>query len=137
MSVLRKINPHVQRAVANAALPMKAIRTRSRRWWQEGEDGFDTLLELELEETVRQAGGKAAEELIVDGEVMFYAIMRGALQVRTFSVFPLISFYNHGCVCVFPFTQYIGVCTTVHIYRKQCSRPCPRRLQSERSLAKL
>lgn len=80
MSVLRKINPKVQRAVADAALPMKAIRTRSRRW-QEGEDGFDTLLELELEETVRQAGGKAAEELIVDGEVMFYAIMRGALQV--------------------------------------------------------
>jgi hypothetical protein len=83
MSVLRKINPKVQRAVANAALPMKAIRTRSR-CWREGKEEFDTLLQFELEETVQKAGGKAAEELIVDGEVMFYAIMRGALQVRFF-----------------------------------------------------
>lgn len=89
MSVLRKINPKVQRAVAESALPMKAIRTRSRCWNKEDEDGFDTLLELELEQAVRQAGGKAAEELIVDGEVMFYTIMRGALQVR------------HSSVCMF------------------------------------
>lgn len=117
MSVLRKINPNVQRAVVNAALPMKAIRTRSRRWWQEGEDGFDTLLELELEETVRQAGGKAAEELIVDGEVMFYTIMRGALQVRTFS-FPLTSFYKHGYVCVSVscLSLNISVCELLCIY---------------------
>lgn len=79
--MLHKINPKVQRAVADAGLPVKAIRTRSRPWKDDG-DRFDTLLELELEETVRQEGGKAEEALIIDGEPMFYSIMRGALQVR-------------------------------------------------------
>jgi len=81
MSVLHKINPKVQRAVADAGLPMKAVRTRTRPW-QEGSAEYDTLLELDLEEAVRQEGGKAEEELIIDGEPMFYSIMRGALQVR-------------------------------------------------------
>ena len=81
--MLHKINPQVQRAVADAGLPMVAVRTRSRPWRQEQAGGaqFDTLLELNLEETVRQEGGKVKEELIIDGEPMFYSIMRGALQV--------------------------------------------------------
>jgi hypothetical protein len=127
MSVLRKINPKVQRAVANAALPMKAIRTRSR-CWKEGKEDFDTLLQFELEETVRKAGGKAAEELVVDGEVMFYAIMRGALQVR----FRLQTFPNIDCLVACSSFQYNCIA-----YRKQCSRLFQRRFQSERSLAKL
>lgn len=84
MSVLHKINPQVQRAVADAGLPMKAIRTRTRPWRRReaSEAQYDTLLELNLEDTVRQEGGKVEKELIIDGEPMFYSIMRGALQVR-------------------------------------------------------
>lgn len=81
LSVLHKINPEVQRAVAAAGLPMKAIRTRTRRWNEE--TGYDTLLELDLEDTVRREGGRVEEELIVDGEPMFSSIMRGALQVSS------------------------------------------------------
>lgn len=80
--MLHKINPKVQRAVADAGLPMKAVRTRTRPWSKESEVEYDTLLELNLEETVRQEGGKVEKELIIDGEPMFYSIMRGALQVR-------------------------------------------------------
>lgn len=80
--MLHKINPKVQRAVADASLPVKAIRTRTRPWKEAGGADYDTLLELNLEETVRQEGGKAKEELIINGEPMFYSIMRGALQVR-------------------------------------------------------
>jgi hypothetical protein len=82
MSVLHKINPQVQRAVADAGLPMKAVKTRTRPWRDADEANYDTLLELNLEDTVRQEGGKVEEELIIDGEAMFYSIMRGALQVR-------------------------------------------------------
>jgi hypothetical protein len=81
MSVLKKINPSVQRAVADAALPLKCIRSRTKPWFQ-GDNQFDTLLEFPLEETIRKVGGKVEEELIIDGEVMAYTILRGAMQVR-------------------------------------------------------
>jgi hypothetical protein len=81
-SVLHKINPQVQRAVADAGLAMVAVKTRTRPWRNEKEaHDYDTLLELNLEEAARQEGGKVEQELIIDGEPMFYSIMRGALQV--------------------------------------------------------
>jgi hypothetical protein len=86
MSVLRKINPTVQRAVADASLPLKLIASRTKPWI--GDKNFETLLTIPLEETIRAEGGRIAEELIVDGEVMAYAIMRGALQVRYILSFP-------------------------------------------------
>ena len=81
MCVLYKINPTVQRAVANASLPMKAIRSRTRPWRRQNNnrDGdaaeYETLLEFDTQEI-------ATKELIINGEPMFYSIMRGALQVR-------------------------------------------------------
>jgi hypothetical protein len=79
MSVLRKINPTVQRAVADASLPLKLIASRTKPWF--GDQEYDTLLTVPIEETFRTAGGRVTEELVVDGEVMAYTIMRGALQV--------------------------------------------------------
>lgn len=114
MSVLHKINPKVQRAVADAGLPVEAIRTRTRPW-QEGGADFDTLLELNLEETVRQEGGKAAEELIIDGEPMFYSIMRGALQVR----FAMLS----DADCFIPFTNHF-VCMHIGSLDQNPSKGC-------------
>jgi len=81
MSVLRKINPDLQAKVAAASLPLKDIRSRSKPWLP-GDNPFQTLLELNIESEIRAVGGKTEEDLIVDGEVMCYAIMRGALQVR-------------------------------------------------------
>mmetsp|Transcript_35802 Transcript_35802/g.106852 ORF Transcript_35802/g.106852 Transcript_35802/m.106852 type:complete len:427 (+) Transcript_35802:587-1867(+) len=79
MSVLRKINPDLQAKVAAASLPLKDIRSRSKPWLP-GDNPFQTLLELNIESEIRAVGGKTEEDLIVDGEVMCYAIMRGALQ---------------------------------------------------------
>jgi hypothetical protein len=79
MSVLRKINPIVQKAVADASLPLKLITSTTKPWF--GDQEYDTLFTLPIDETFRTAGGRVTEELVVDGEVMAYAIMRGALQV--------------------------------------------------------
>lgn len=82
MSTLKKINPALQRACADAALPLTAIRSRAKPWFDNADSGpFSTLLELNIEDEIRKAGGDAERELIgEDGEVMAYTIMRGALQ---------------------------------------------------------
>jgi hypothetical protein len=38
-------------------------------------------LEISLKEAIETAGGAIADELIVNGELMWFTIMRGALQV--------------------------------------------------------
>ena len=80
MSALKKINPQLQSAVAQASLPLKSIRSRAKPWF-DTKKPYSTLLELDVEEAIRQTGGETEEQLIVDGEVMAYTIMRGALQV--------------------------------------------------------
>jgi hypothetical protein len=79
MAVLGKINPDVQRAVIDAAVPIATLRGRNKSWFRDATDG---LWDFSIEKLIRNAGGRAEEELIVDGKVMWYAIMRGALQVR-------------------------------------------------------
>lgn len=79
---LQKINPNLHRAVVDAALPLTNIRSRIKPWF--GDDNFATLLELNLEQIIKKTGGDVEKELIVDGEVMAYTIMRGALQVNIF-----------------------------------------------------
>jgi hypothetical protein len=79
MAVLGKINPSVQEAVIKASVPIKRLKGRNKSWFG---DSTDDLWDFSLEELIRNAGGKAEEELIVDGKVIWYSIMRGALQVR-------------------------------------------------------
>jgi hypothetical protein len=82
MSVLRKINPAVQRAVADAGMPLEQISSRTKPWFGGGSKPFDTLLTLPIADAIRSVGGRVQDELIIEGEVMAYTIMRGALQVR-------------------------------------------------------
>jgi len=79
MSTLKKINPDLQKATVRASLPLRNIRSRTKPWFA-SDKPFSTLLELNLAETIKSAGGNVEEELIVDGEVMAFTIMRGALQ---------------------------------------------------------
>jgi salicylate hydroxylase len=92
MSVLRKINPAVQQAVARAGLPMRRISSNCRRWNQQrssdGATSFDELLHLDIPEVAHEIGGLAEQELVVDGESMFYTIMRGALQEALYDTLP-------------------------------------------------
>ncbi len=80
MAVLRKINPDLFQIVKDASLAQTFVRSRAKPWNIKA-DTFDTLLEISLKDAVENAGGKVADELIVNGELMWFAIMRGALQV--------------------------------------------------------
>lgn len=79
MAVLGKINPDIQKAAIDAAVPIGSIQSKNKSWFR---DAADTLWDLSIENIIRNKGGQTAEELIVDGNVMWYGIMRGALQVR-------------------------------------------------------
>jgi len=77
---IQKINSDLFDAVKEASLPLKKIKSRTKPWF--GNKKFATLLELDIKDIIQQTGGTAEEELIVDGQVMAFTIMRGALQVR-------------------------------------------------------
>jgi hypothetical protein len=82
MSVLRKINPQVHRAVVDASLPLKRIESRTKPWFPNNGKEYESLLSIEVGEAFREAGGTSTEELILDKEVMAFTILRGALQVN-------------------------------------------------------
>jgi len=89
MSTMKKINPTLHSAVASAALPLTHVRSRTKPWFDSNKKPFSTLLELDLEKTVKQAGENVREALIIDGKPQFYTIMRGALQQVLFEQLPL------------------------------------------------
>jgi len=88
MTVLKMINPQVQRAVADASLPLTKIETRAKPWFDTTDEKFSSLLKIELEKCIRKQGGTIEESLIVDDEVMVYTIMRGALQEALLDTLP-------------------------------------------------
>jgi hypothetical protein len=101
MSVLHKINPTVHRAVADAALPLQKIESRSKPWFptldKNNPHNSDPRLSLTVLDAIQSEGGRVEKELIIDGEVMSYAIMRGALQVRTH----MIEYIHTHLLCEF------------------------------------
>lgn len=91
MAAMKKINPKLHSAVASAALPLTHVRSRAKPWLEFGDNQhrpYSTLLELDLEQSVKQAGGIIEEALIIDGTAQFYTIMRGALQQVLFEELP-------------------------------------------------
>ena len=87
-SVLRKINPTLHDKVIRAALPLSNIRSRATPWAEDASESYSTLLEINLEDAIRRAGGDVERELIIDGEVQAYTIMRGVLQGILLSELP-------------------------------------------------
>jgi salicylate hydroxylase len=78
LAVLGKINPDVREAVIDGAVPIQALRGRNKSW-QDGSTE-SKLWDYDVAEIFKNAGGRAKEELFVDGRMMWHAIMRGALQ---------------------------------------------------------
>ena len=76
LKVLGLINPLVQEAVFEAALPVKKIQSRAKPWNEKNE--FDTLLQLDLRKVIEDLG--AAEILVQNDRLMWASIMRGTLQ---------------------------------------------------------
>ena len=80
LTALGKIDEDLQRKVMEAGLPAKTVESRAKSWSNPSSTTYDTLLQLNLEDLVRSTGGAVTENLVQDGEVLWYSIMRGALQ---------------------------------------------------------
>jgi hypothetical protein len=78
MAVLGKINRGVQQAVIDASVSISNLRARNKSW---SGDSFDKMWDISVGDIVLKAGGATTEELVQDGKVLWYGIMRGALQV--------------------------------------------------------
>ena len=87
LAALGRINAKVQRAVMDAGLPVSQIKSRSKPWFS-GSKPFEELLQLDLREIVKKAGGEVSENLIQDGELLWSAIMRGCLQETLWKTLP-------------------------------------------------
>lgn len=128
LATFKKMNEDLYRKIADAGLPLRNIKSRAKPWF-ETKEAYSTLLEMNIEENIRIAGGEAEESLIVDGEVMACAIMRGALQETLMNELPHqtakrvqfskrltnIRSQSDGLVCLFsdgsedgPFDMIIG-----------------------------
>lgn len=95
LAVLGKINPAVQQAVMNAGIPQIGIQSRCKPWFTNptSTNAMDTLIKLNLLQTVSSAGGDAANSLIIDTasngrELCWIAIMRGAIQQSLLDTLP-------------------------------------------------
>jgi salicylate hydroxylase len=80
LTALGKIDKDLQMKVMEAGLPAKKVESRSKAWKNPSSTTYDTLLQLNLEDLVRNTGGAVTENLVQDGKVLWYSIMRGALQ---------------------------------------------------------
>jgi len=80
LTALGKIDKDLQMKVMEAGLPAKSVESRSKAWKNPSSTTYDTLLQLNLEDLVRNTGGAVTDNLVQDGKVLWYSIMRGALQ---------------------------------------------------------
>ena len=80
LAALGKIDKDLQKKVMEAGLPAKRVESRSKAWKNPSSTTYDTLLQLNLEELVKNAGGAVTDNLVQDGKLLWYSIMRGALQ---------------------------------------------------------
>ena len=80
MSVLGKINPEVQKAVRDTGVSVSKIIARNKSWFG---DSTDSLWNIDVPQTIHDAGGEAEETLVgKDGNILWSSITRGSLQVR-------------------------------------------------------
>jgi len=89
LAALGKINGQVQRAVLDAGLPVSQIQSRSKPW--SDSKPFEDLLQLDLEDIVKKAGGDTSQNLIQNGELLWSAIMRGTLQETLWKTLPSVT----------------------------------------------
>jgi 2-polyprenyl-6-methoxyphenol hydroxylase-like FAD-dependent oxidoreductase len=79
---LASFEADLQRAVAEAGMPLEGIQSRSKAWFGKTENqDYSTLLQLNINELIRQASEEVSDELLDDdGNAKWTAITRGALQ---------------------------------------------------------
>ncbi|CAB9496914.1 Salicylate hydroxylase [Seminavis robusta] len=80
LAALGMINKDLQKAVMDAGLPQRQVESRTKSWENPSPSTYSTLLKFDLDDVVRKAGGAVTAGLVQDDNVLWYAIMRGALQ---------------------------------------------------------
>jgi hypothetical protein len=75
-------NKSLQKAVMEAGLPLKEVESRAKAWQDPSPSTYSTLLKLDLDKVVRNSGDEGSAALVQDDKLLWYAIQRGALQVR-------------------------------------------------------
>ena len=80
LKALGEIDKDLQQAVMDAGIPQVGIESRTKAWDEPSSTNFDTLLKLDLLQLIRNAGGETTAGLVQDDKVLWYSIMRGALQ---------------------------------------------------------
>lgn len=97
LACLGRLNPDVQRAVIDAALPVDCIRGRHKAWNQKqkgngdgagGSGSVSRLWDYSIQAVVTGAGEIGRDLLDANGNVLWYAIMRGALQEVLLDLLP-------------------------------------------------
>ncbi|CAJ1906133.1 unnamed protein product [Cylindrotheca closterium] len=78
LSTMAKINPTVHKAILNAGVQIANLRGKNKSWSQK--TPTDSLWNFSVEKIIRDKGGDAEDQLIIDNQVQWVAIMRGALQ---------------------------------------------------------
>jgi 2-polyprenyl-6-methoxyphenol hydroxylase-like FAD-dependent oxidoreductase len=78
IACLGKINPELQAAVIDAAVPISYLRGRNKSWFQEGE--VDRLWDYSVEDIIRSDDRSRQELIDENNKVLWYGIMRGKLQ---------------------------------------------------------
>ena len=100
--ILGKINPIVQQAVIDAGLPQVAVQSRTKSWKQSStsSSSYDELFQLNLSQAVKNNinnnnnnKSMGMQSLLDDetGQLLWTAIMRGALQHALVDTLPLQS----------------------------------------------
>jgi 2-polyprenyl-6-methoxyphenol hydroxylase-like FAD-dependent oxidoreductase len=78
LACLGKMNPSLQQAVIDAAIPINYIHGRHKSWFQDGD--VDKLWDYSIDELIRSDEAARQELLDANGKTLWYGIMRGALQ---------------------------------------------------------
>ena len=80
LKALGEIDKDLQQSVMDAGMPQVGIESRTKAWDEPSSTNFETLLKLDLLQLIRNAGGETTAGLVQDDKVLWYSIMRGALQ---------------------------------------------------------
>lgn len=87
LACLGWINLDVQKAVIDAAIPLESIRGRHKSWQSDGSP-VSRLWDYTLDDVFKDAGEEIQDLMDEDGNKLWYAIMRGALQETLLDLLP-------------------------------------------------
>jgi salicylate hydroxylase len=88
LACLGWINREVQQAIIDAAIPLDSIRGRHKSWLNNGSSPIARLWDYSPDDVFKDAGDEVQDLIDENGNILWYAIMRGALQETLLDLLP-------------------------------------------------